>query len=88
MREACLQFSRADHTAKPFVLFIEPWGEDYTFRSAKVIKIVATGASPGPWFHVHIDAQGAFQVYLEGHVDTFQVLEGGIPVSCGYGRYG
>jgi hypothetical protein len=83
MTDARLQFSLGRDAPRPLVLSIEPWGEDYTFRSDAVVEIVATGAA---WFHVHVAASGVYQVYLEGDVETFQVLEGGVPVQCGHGR--
>jgi hypothetical protein len=87
MATARIQFSLGDRAGRPLVLSIEPWGEDYTFRSGCTVELSATpnGAEP-PWFHVRAEREGVLMVFVEGAVDAFQVSEDGRPVPCGHGR--
>ena len=82
-----IQFSLDEAAAPRLELSIEPWGEDYTLRAGKQIKVVAeTESVEPPRFHVHVHQPGVFMVFIEGPVVAFQVFEDGVPVNCGHGR--
>lgn len=87
MPEARLRFSADKHVPRPFVLHIEPWGEDYYFHADKTVDVIAISDVPEPpWFHLHRLSNDETQVYIEGPCTGWQVFEGGVPVQCGHGR--
>jgi hypothetical protein len=83
---ARIELSLGENAADPLVLSIEPWGEDYTFRSNATIEVRAwnSGAEP-PWFHLHLHPLAVWMVYPE-NAEGFAVFEGGVRVECGHGR--
>jgi hypothetical protein len=68
------------------VIYIEPWGEDYTLRSGESIEVVVIGKTGLPWFAV-VESDEAMRVYVEGDRDVdFTVWQGGALVQCGHNR--
>jgi hypothetical protein len=72
-------------SAGPRVVYVEPWGEDYTLRPGEELVIVATGRASPPWFNV-VEYDGATSVYIEGHCPGFAVYQDGRRVECGHNR--
>ena len=68
------------------VVYIEPWGEDYTLRAGESIEVGASGKTALPWITV-VESGGTTQVYVEGdRAVDFVVSQGGVPVRCGHNR--
>ena len=66
------------------VLYIEPWGEDYTLRASESMDIVAFGTAALPWFNI-VESDRATQIYIENCTD-FVVYQNGEEVHCGHNR--
>jgi hypothetical protein len=47
------------------VIYVEPWGADYTLRAGEVIEIIARARDSAPWFDL-IEKDDATLVYIEG----------------------
>jgi len=68
------------------VIYIEPWGQDYTVRSGESIEVVAIGKTALPYFTL-VESSEAVQVFVEGDRDVdFTVWQGGVQVKCGHNR--
>ena len=68
------------------VIYIEPWGEDYTLRRGESMEVLAIGKTASPWFAV-VESEEGMQVYVEGDrgVDV-TVWQAGVQVHCGHNR--
>ena len=66
------------------IIYVEPWGEDYTLLPQQKLEIVARSASELPYFHL-FEYKDSTQVYLE-RTDDFDVLQDGFRVACGHQR--
>jgi len=73
---------------EPLVLWVEPWGHDFTLGPIQTFTLVASSAVDTPYFAQRTsDGSRAVVVYLEGPNDiSFVVLEGGIELACGHNR--
>jgi hypothetical protein len=69
------------------VVYVEPWGEDYTLRPGEELEIVAWGESVPPWFNV-VEGDTATSVYVEGDCKEFAVHQAGQQIQCGHKRGG
>ena len=67
------------------VVYIEPWGEDYTLLAGESLDVIALGRVIAPWFNV-VESDNNIQVYIEGDSTEFAVYQGGLRVRCGHNR--
>lgn len=67
------------------VVYVEPWGEDYTLLPGEELEIVATGPNSPPWFNV-VEWDQATSVYIEGDCADFAVYQAGQRLECGHNR--
>jgi hypothetical protein len=67
------------------VVYVEPWGEDYTLRPGEQLEIIARGGASPPWFHV-VESDGVTSVYVEGDGEDFAVWQDGRRIECGHNR--
>jgi hypothetical protein len=70
----------------PHIVWIEPWGEDYTMLVKDKLRIATTSAdtSDAPWFSL-VETNGNTQVYVE-RGDYPQVFINDSVVRCGHNR--
>ena len=70
----------------PHVVWIEPWGEDYTLLPGEKFDIATTdsNAGDGPYFCL-VETNGNTQVFVERGNDP-QLQIDGIAVECGHNR--
>ena len=68
------------------IVWIEPWGEDYTMLPKQKLVVTTTGpdSDSGPWFAL-VETEGNTQVYVERGAYP-QVEVDGVPVECGHNR--
>ncbi|MCC6301745.1 MAG: hypothetical protein IT489_02975 [Gammaproteobacteria bacterium] len=73
---------------EPLVLYVEPWGHDFTLAPGQTFTLVASSEVDMPYFAQSIQGgAGDVAVYLEGPNDiSFAVLEGQRELACGHGR--
>jgi hypothetical protein len=72
-------------TLGPRIVWVEPWGEDYTLFPGQWLEIVARGESEVPRFDV-VEYEEGFQVWVEGCAFDYDVLQDGARVECGHQR--
>ena len=66
------------------VVYIEPFGEDYTLLAEESLEIVVTESGPTPSITLD-ESENATSVYFDtGH--HFEVYQGGQPIKCGHNR--
>ncbi|MCB9925404.1 MAG: hypothetical protein H6822_24815 [Planctomycetaceae bacterium] len=72
--------------SRPHIVWIEPWGEDYTILSGEkfIISTVGSDADTGPWFAL-VETGGNTQVYVE-RGSYPQVELDGVQLECGHNR--
>jgi hypothetical protein len=68
----------------PHVVWVEPWGDDYTLLADEKLEIVAIGKGNVPWFNV-VEADRSTQVYCES-TDDFEVFQNGRLLKSGHQR--
>lgn len=68
----------------PHVIFVEPWGEDYTLLPGEEVEIVAFSDSTVAKFHL-VEWDEMSQVYCN-EASSFQVLQAGSQLECGHNR--
>ena len=68
----------------PRVVFVEPWGEDYTLFRGQGFRVVAFGAETAPSFEI-VENDNATSVYCE-NATGFTVLLDGKELKCGFQR--
>jgi hypothetical protein len=75
-----------NNRSQPHIVWLEPWGRDYTLKPGQelVIAVPGTYAAGGRLFDF-VELDGSTEVYLVGGGDP-QVSVGGCPVECGYNR--
>jgi len=69
-------------TDRPRIAWVEPWGEDYTLLPKEKLEIIARSDLEPPWFHVDEYAEGS-QIYIEGIINGYDVVQNGIKLECG-----
>ena len=57
--------SRDDSCLLPRVVYVEPWGTDYTLLPGERIEIVVIGGGASTWFNV-VEHDTATCVWIEG----------------------
>jgi hypothetical protein len=75
-------------TNGPMVVWVEPWGGDFTLLPNEVIEIKVDSDKCMPWFNL-IEHQQETQVYVEGPnpMDTrFTVVQDGKQLAAGHNR--
>ncbi len=77
-----LEFSNSHPV--PHVVYVEPWGEDFTLLPGEALEVHAYSCGTTPHFHI-IASAGGTQVYCEG-ADTFKVIQDGAELACGHRR--
>jgi len=72
--------------SRPHVVWIEPWGEDYTLLPSDKVLVATTDSDTrtGSWFTL-VETEGNTQVYVE-RGEYPRVLMNDIPVECGHNR--
>jgi hypothetical protein len=73
-----------NRTQKPRIIWVEPWGEDFTLLPGEELLVVGRHESEQPWYFV-IEWDESSQVYLEAAND-FEVVQNGIRLECGHKR--
>jgi hypothetical protein len=72
--------------SRPYLVWIEPWGEDYTLLPQQRLIVTSTVSSPidRPAFAL-VESDTGTQLYIEtGNYP--ELLVDGIPVVCGHSR--
>jgi hypothetical protein len=74
----------SNSTKRPHIVWVEPWGEDYTLLPGEQLEIICREDSEQPWFHV-VENEESSQVYIERGQD-FEVLQESKRLYCGHNR--
>ncbi len=69
---------------QPHVLWIEPWGEDFTLKPGEELELFAYSDSHLPWFEL-VESDGASAIYCE-KTSEFEVFQNGVRLECGHNR--
>lgn len=69
----------------PLVVFVEPWGRDFTLLVGESFDLVLEGGSPESHFNTFC-SPNRITVYAEGAVEDVLVYQGGTRVECGHNR--
>lgn len=72
-------------TPMPRIVWVEPWGEDYTLLPGEELEIMARNEAEQPYFTL-VEWPQSTQVYLEGVSDDYEVLQDGSRLGCGHNR--
>ena len=67
------------------VVYVEPWGEDYTLSAGESIEVIAVDNASAPWFNV-IESDKGTLLYIEGGASDFMVYQGETRLQCGHNR--
>jgi hypothetical protein len=70
----------------PMVVYIEPWGEDYTLLPDEAVQLLPIGNSCASYLNWVQNADGCIQVYAEGDCTSIVVYQDGTELSCGHQR--
>lgn len=84
---ARIAFDNSREDKRPFTIYVEPLGEDYTLLAGEELEIVAYGNTEPPWFHVREWGDNC-QVYLHGDSNgyDFDVMQNGMRLEGGHNR--
>ncbi len=76
-----------NQTEWPRVVFVEPFGEDFTLLPGESLDVVARGSRGEelPYFQVW-ETVDTSSVWIEGDFREYDVLQGGIKLECGHQR--
>jgi len=74
----------SNNTKRPRIVWLEPWGEDYTLLPGEQLDIVCHDDSEQSWFHV-VEHEESTQVYVEGGGYP-DVIQSGQRLACGHNR--
>ena len=80
--------SITNETGQPRVVWIEPWGGDFTLLPGDTFEIVATDLATRPCFSI-VEQEDGTQIYVEVPDPThceYEVLHGGTRLPVGYHR--
>lgn len=66
------------------VVYVEPWGRDYTLLTGQELEISAFGDKRLPWFAI-VEWDGETQVYCEDAWEAV-VRQAGEELQCGHNR--
>jgi hypothetical protein len=72
-------------TARPRIVWVEPWAEDFTLLPGEQLEIVARNHSEQTWFSL-VEWPESTQSYLEAVVNEFEVRQDGRRLECGHNR--
>jgi hypothetical protein len=82
---AATPFTYQNDTAHPVVVYVEPWGADYTVLPGQQLRVLAEGRSQErPHFQLHHGAEG-LQLWCESTC-AHEVFVDGMAVDCGHNR--
>lgn len=70
--------------ARPLIIWLEPWGEDYTLPPEEEVEIVAKDVDEA--FHFMILMGEEVKIYAEGQVVDIGVYQNGRLLECGHNR--
>lgn len=84
MAEFTTKLGISNRRSRSWVVYVEPWGEDYTLLPGESLEILAQGEGAMPWFNV-VERDNATQVYFE-ETNDWSVYCEGRPVECGHNR--
>jgi hypothetical protein len=71
-------------SGNPRVVYVEPWGRDYTLLAGEDLEVSAFGHQRPPWFSI-VELDGQTQVYCEGAWEAV-VTQEGEQIECGHNR--
>ena len=72
-------------TGRLRIVWVEPWGEDYTLLPKEELEIIARNPLRMPWFKVSEEAASTV-VSIEGETNDYDVLQMGAKIPCGHRR--
>jgi hypothetical protein len=72
-------------TDKPRIVWVEPWGEDYTLFPREKLEIIARNVAGSPWFHL-VEHGDSCQVFIENITNDYTVVQDGVELACGHQR--
>jgi hypothetical protein len=72
-------------TDRPRIVWVEPWGEDYTLLPKEKLEVIVRNGSEPLWFHVVEYVEGC-QVYVEGYTNDYEVTQNDRIRYCGHQR--
>lgn len=79
------RISIENNTDRPRIVWVEPWGEDFTLRPKEELEILARDGSEPLWFQV-IEYNEGCQVYIDGSNCHYDVRQEGQVIQCGHQR--
>jgi hypothetical protein len=74
-----------NNTDRPRIVWVEPWGDDFTLRPKEGLEVVARNGSESLWFQV-VEYNEGCQVYIEGSLCNHDVWQDGQVIHCGHQR--
>jgi hypothetical protein len=74
----------SNSTKRPRIVWVEPWGEDYTLLPGEELELLCRDDTEQPWFHV-VEWEDGSQIYVE-QGGYFEVLQQGKRIECGHNR--
>ena len=77
-------FAYRNDTKEPQVVYVEPWGCDYTISPGEQLRVQAEGIGEMPHFDLQHSVDG-LQLWCES-TDATEVFVDGSPVACGHNR--
>jgi hypothetical protein len=72
---------------KPMIVYLEPWGADYTLKEDEKFEIVAENCEEDFYFNIQFE-RNCIIVYPEGKSNPEYPLiySNGVEIDCGYNR--
>lgn len=75
----------SNRSKRAFIVWAEPYCEDYTLLPGESLEILARDELEQPWFH--LDQRGdCVQVWIEVGSSDYDVVQNGIRLECGHQR--
>jgi hypothetical protein len=72
-----------NESQRPWIIWVEPWAEDFTLLPGERLEIISQGDSAQPWFQV-VEQEQSTQVYVMG--GDYDVLQNGTRLQGGHNR--
>ena len=70
---------------RSLVVYVEPWGEDYTLLSEEYMEVIAVGTASAPWFSI-VESNAGTLLHIEGDAVESTVYQGETRLECGHNR--
>ena len=84
MAELTAKIVVENNTQRPRIVWVEPWGEDYTLLPREQLEIVSRDDSQQPFVHV-VERQDSTAVHVDVGGCT-EIIQNGTRLECGHNR--